>query len=101
MRTMGDKPGPALIVKSVAEVLSALRRRRLVIPQRAWRWDERTVLRFFDSMLRGYPIGMLIVWQAETGVDRVRWVPEGPHARQGPWRAARPRGGRSAAARGL
>jgi hypothetical protein len=40
-------------------------RGRIRIPsfQRSYRWDRRDVIELFESILRGYPIGNLLVWQ--------------------------------------
>ncbi|WP_328855353.1 DUF262 domain-containing protein [Microbispora hainanensis] len=45
---------------------------RLRIPsfQRSFRWDRDDVVRLFDSVLRGYPIGALLMWQRPAAAAR-------------------------------
>jgi hypothetical protein len=54
-----------------SDLVDAAREGRIRIPnfQRSYRWDRRDVAELFDSILRGYPIGNLLVWQrpAEAG----------------------------------
>ncbi|MEU8227001.1 DUF262 domain-containing protein [Kribbella sp. NPDC048915] len=47
------------------ELVAWARAGRLRIPpfQRPFRWDRRDVTQLFDSIMRGYPIGNLLVWQ--------------------------------------
>ncbi|MEV6982801.1 DUF262 domain-containing protein [Sphaerisporangium sp. NPDC051017] len=39
--------------------------------QRSYRWERRDVTELFDSILRGYPIGNLLVWQRPADVGTV------------------------------
>jgi hypothetical protein len=60
--------------------------------QRAFRWQRRDVIRLFESVLRGYPIGSLLLWRRRAeaqrltlgsltieakGSDRALWVVDG------------------------
>ncbi|MEV5408226.1 DUF262 domain-containing protein [Thermopolyspora sp. NPDC052614] len=46
---------------------------RLRIPpfQRPYQWDRNDVIRLFDSIVRGYPIGSLVFWQRPAAAGRV------------------------------
>lgn len=37
--------------------------------QRSFRWDARDVELLFDSILRGYPVGSVLLWQREAPAD--------------------------------
>ncbi|WP_283137447.1 DUF262 domain-containing protein [Rhizohabitans arisaemae] len=39
--------------------------------QRSYRWDTHDVTELFDSILRGYPIGNLLVWQRSAAAEVV------------------------------
>ncbi len=39
--------------------------------QRPYKWDRNDVIRLFDSLLRGYPIGSLVFWQRPASAGRV------------------------------
>ena len=60
--------------------------RRWHHPADAWRWDERDILALFDSMRRGYPVGMLLLWQTDaTWRSRQQTVLCGRQRRPGLW----------------
>lgn len=46
---------------------------RIRIPafQRSYRWDRRDVTELFESILRGYPIGNLLVWERSAVAGKV------------------------------
>lgn len=48
-----------------SDLVDWARRGRIRIPsfQRSYRWDRHDVTELFDSILHGYPIGNLLVWQ--------------------------------------
>lgn len=54
-----------------SELVAWARAGKLRIPafQRSYRWERHDVTQLFDSIMRGYPIGNLLVWQrsAEAG----------------------------------
>lgn len=57
---------------STMTVRSALRQveqERMLIPaiQRSFVWKEAQIVALFDSILRGYPIGTLLVWRTRAG----------------------------------
>lgn len=41
--------------------------------QRQFRWREEDVLRLFDSILRGYPIGSVLFWRRAAPAEEVRF----------------------------
>lgn len=47
------------------DVTGHMRRGKVRVPafQRLYRWDERDVRELFDSILKGFPIGTLLLWQ--------------------------------------
>ncbi|HEX6471895.1 MAG TPA: DUF262 domain-containing protein, partial [Streptosporangiaceae bacterium] len=61
-----------------SDLVAAARNGRIRIPasQRSYRWDRRDVTELFDSILRGYPIGNLLVWQrpADAGTITIGHV---------------------------
>lgn len=52
--------------------------------QRPFRWDKRDVVRLFDSIYRGYPIGNLLMWERPAPAAVVRIGPLRIHAAQVP-----------------
>ncbi|RFU41437.1 DUF262 domain-containing protein [Actinomadura logoneensis] len=39
--------------------------------QRDFRWGTQDVIRLFDSIIKGYPIGSLLLWVRQSGRDRI------------------------------
>jgi len=52
---------------TIVEALKRVQRQDLVLPaiQRSFVWDEEQIVKLFDSILRGYPIGSFLSWQVE------------------------------------
>lgn len=50
---------------TIAQAMRDIQARDLVLPaiQREFVWDDMQIARLFDSLLRGYPIGSLLVWK--------------------------------------
>ena len=59
---------------SIAGLRDLVRAGRLRVPQfqRSFRWERRDVLNLVDSVLRGYPIGSLLLWKREARAERLR-----------------------------
>ena len=59
------------------ELVVWARRGRLRIPsfQRSFRWDRDDVVKLFDSVLRGYPVGTLLMWQRPAAAARLEIGP--------------------------
>lgn len=41
--------------------------------QRSFRWQRRDVIRLFDSIVRGYPVGSLLLWRRPAPAQRLRF----------------------------
>lgn len=56
-----------------SELVEAALQGRIRIPsfQRSYRWERHDVTELFDSILRGYPIGNLLVWQRSATAGSV------------------------------
>ena len=59
---------------SIAQLRSLVKAGRLRVPQfqRSFRWEKQDVLNLIDSVLRGYPIGSLLLWKREAGAEHLR-----------------------------
>ena len=59
---------------SIAELRSVVTSGQFRVPQfqRSFRWEAQDVLNLFDSILRGYPFGSLLLWQREADADDLR-----------------------------
>ncbi len=59
---------------TIAELSALVTSGRLRLPQfqRSFRWDAQDVLNLFDSILRGYPFGSLLLWQREAIEENVK-----------------------------
>ncbi len=57
--------------KSIRDLLKHVDSEELVLPeiQRNFVWSKRSVLKLFDSLFRGMPIGHILVWKARQAVD--------------------------------
>lgn len=58
----------------VSDLLVLVSSGRIRIPrfQRGLRWDNNDILRLFDSVYQGFPVGTLLFWQRPAEHDRVR-----------------------------
>lgn len=56
-----------------SELVAWARAGKLRIPpfQRSYRWERQDVTQLFDSIMRGYPIGNLLVWQRPAAAGRI------------------------------
>ncbi len=52
---------------------------QLQIPrfQRGWVWTKKQVLKFFESLYKGYPVGTLIIWPSKRDGHSIRSVIDG------------------------
>ncbi len=73
---MASKPIPQPNARtfSIVDVVAELGRGRMRIPefQRPLRWKWEDVCRLFDSIVKGYPIGNLLLWQKHAPAAHVR-----------------------------
>ena len=75
---------------TVEELVHRVRRGGIRVPhfQRGLLWESRHVLELFDSILRGYPIGSLLIWEHPAEAARVHVGPlvvDAPEAQAGWW----------------
>ncbi|MEV7801603.1 DUF262 domain-containing protein [Microbispora sp. NPDC088329] len=81
---------PRLEQVRLAHLLWLARDGRLRIPsfQRSFRWGRDDVIKLFDSVLRGYPIGTLLLWQRPAAAARLEIGPlvvDAPEAADAYW----------------
>lgn len=74
----------------VEELVLRARKGEVRVPafQRGLRWTERNVVELFDSILRGYPIGSLLLWERSADASRVHLGPivvDAPETRTAWW----------------
>lgn len=52
---------------TIAEILRRVQRNELVLPaiQREFVWEPAQVIRLFDSVMRGYPVGSFLSWKVQ------------------------------------
>lgn len=72
------------------ELVDWARRGRLRIPsfQRSFRWEREDVVKLFDSVLRGYPVGTLLMWRRPAAAARLEIGPlavDAPEAADAYW----------------
>jgi hypothetical protein len=53
--------------RSIEEMLTAIHRHEYLMPaiQREFVWSTDQIIRLFDSLMRGYPVGSFLLWQVE------------------------------------
>lgn len=58
---------------TIAELRELVRSGRVRVPQfqRSFRWEAKDVQNLLDSLLRGYPVGSLLLWQREAPPERL------------------------------
>lgn len=68
---------PKAEVFSIEEILDLAKRGRLRVPhfQTELRWKAKNVIELFDSIVRGFPIGNLLLWKRSAPAERVRFGP--------------------------
>ena len=56
---------PKQVALTVKQALARVSNDDFVLPgiQRSFVWQQKQIIRLFDSLLRGYPIGSFLVWQ--------------------------------------
>ncbi|MBK9644383.1 MAG: DUF262 domain-containing protein [Deltaproteobacteria bacterium] len=72
----------------VEDLISAAEEGRLRVPefQRPLRWSSKNVVELFDSIVRGFPIGSLLLWSKELPAGVQRFGPvevQAPAQREG------------------
>ena len=53
--------------RSVEEMLTAIHKRDYLMPaiQREFVWGTNQIVRLFDSLMRGYPVGSFLLWEVK------------------------------------
>ena len=56
---------------TIREFLSGVKNERYLIPsiQRPFVWPQKKVSDLFDSLMRGYPIGTMLIWRTQPSAD--------------------------------
>lgn len=64
MATIGFDTQPSAVTYALEDLVKNSWRGQIRIPhfQRGFRWGSRDVIRLFDSVIKGYPIGSLLLW---------------------------------------
>ncbi|PSK99014.1 uncharacterized protein DUF262 [Murinocardiopsis flavida] len=64
---------PKIVDTRPSELVDWARDGRIRLPsfQRSYQWESSDVRRLFDSLLRGYPIGNLLVWERPASAEDV------------------------------
>ncbi len=56
---------------SIINLLQQIKNKKIVLPaiQRNFVWDELQIEKLFDSLMRGYPIGIVLLWDTYTDIQ--------------------------------
>lgn len=81
---------PRVDYRTPVDLVRDVRRGLIRIPpfQRGFKWGSRDVARLFDSMVRGYPVGNLLLWQRSAPQQRLQVGPltiDAPPADEAYW----------------
>ena len=73
MSSGGLETQPSATTYELEDLVSEAWRGRVRVPhfQRDFRWNTQDVVRLFDSIIKGYPIGSLLLWVRRSGPDRI------------------------------
>lgn len=68
---------PRVEYRTPADLVAEIRRGLVRIPpfQRGFKWEARDITKLFDSIVRGYPIGNLLLWQRSAPAQRLHVGP--------------------------
>ena len=57
---------------TISNIIQCIKERNLLLPalQRKFIWTDEQIIKLFDSMMRGYPIGTLIFWKLKSQIAR-------------------------------
>jgi hypothetical protein len=68
---------PEVGYRTPVDLVAEVRRGRMRIPQfqRAFKWESGDVIELFDSIVRGYPIGNLLLWRQPAPAAHVQVGP--------------------------
>jgi uncharacterized protein DUF262 len=73
MSTSGLDAQPSAVTYDLEDLIAEAWKGRVRVPhfQRDFRWTSQDVIRLFDSIVRGYPIGSLLLWVRNAPMERV------------------------------
>ncbi|KJE20724.1 hypothetical protein FF36_05006 [Frankia torreyi] len=73
MSTDGLGTQPSATTYELEDLVAQAWQGRVRVPhfQRDFRWGSQDVVRLFDSIIKGYPIGSLLLWVRHSGVESV------------------------------
>ena len=56
---------------SISGLMEQIRREEIVLPaiQRDFVWSEEQIEKLFDSVMRGYPIGIVLLWETYDDIQ--------------------------------
>lgn len=68
---------PSVGFKTPVDLVTDVEAGRIRVPpfQRNFRWQSKDVIKLFDSLMRGYPIGNLLLWEREAPAQRLALGP--------------------------
>lgn len=74
MATPGLTTQPSATTYELEELVDAAWRGQIRVPhfQREFRWNRTDVVRLFDSIIKGYPIGSLLFWVRNSPPEAIR-----------------------------
>ncbi len=63
---------------SIVSILNQIRNDEIVLPatQRNFIWSENQILKLLDSMMRGYPIGITLIWETYEDILYRKFIPD-------------------------
>ena len=67
--------------RSIEEMMTAIHKREYLMPaiQREFVWGTGQIVRLFDSLMRGYPVGSFLLWDVEARDRAVVHLLRVPH----------------------
>ncbi len=56
---------------NIAELIMSIKNQTIVVPafQREYVWDKKRAKELINSLLKGYPIGSLLIWKTTEPID--------------------------------
>jgi hypothetical protein len=68
---------------SIISVLEKIKKREIVLPdiQRDFVWEENSIEKLFDSIMRSYPIGMVLLWDTYADIQYRHFLESYPASR--------------------
>jgi len=63
---------------SIISLLNQIRNDEIVLPatQRNFVWEEKQILKLLDSIMRGYSIGLTLIWETYEDIQYRKFVPD-------------------------